>query len=154
MTRFLTLGLGSAVLFLAQAATAAPPAAVPDPANPAARPAEVQSYRAKSVLGSTVQLSGNAAAGTVDDIVFTDDGRIDYLIVNNENKLVTVPWEAAKFDFEKRTATLNISPDQYKQIPTYTTREYPNFYTPTYRDQVYKYYGLTPGQIRRIERRN
>lgn len=154
MTRFLMLSLGSAAaLFTALFANAAPPPAVADPANPAVRPAEIQSYRAKSVLGSTVHISGNTSIGTVDDIVFTDDGRIDYLIVNNDNKLVTVPWEAAKFDLEKRTATLTISPDQYKQIPTYTTREYPNYYTPNYRDQVYKFYGLTPGQIRRIERR-
>jgi len=109
--------------------------------------------RAKSILGSKVHLQGNATAGTVEDIVFDEEGVIDYFIVSDGTKMVTVPWEAAKFNFEKRTAVINITQEQYQQIPTYTTERYPDFYTPAYRTQVYKYYGLTPGQERRFERR-
>jgi hypothetical protein len=111
-----------------------------------ARPAEgsTQAYRAKQVLGTKVSITGELSIGTVDDIVFSDAGQIEYLIVNNDGKLVTVPWEAAKFNFEKQTATLNISQDQFKVIPTYTVREYPVFFEPTYRTQVYRWYGLTP----------
>jgi hypothetical protein len=76
--------------------------------------------------------------------VFSDAGQVEYLIVANEGKLVTVPWEAAKFNFEKQTATLTITQDQYKVIPTYTVREYPVFFAPDYRVEVYRYYGLRP----------
>ncbi|MEK6260926.1 MAG: PRC-barrel domain-containing protein [Planctomycetota bacterium] len=117
-----------------------------------AQPAS-QAYRAKSVLGSKVSIEGNVAVGTVDDIVFADDGYLEYLIVLNDNKLVTVPWEAAKFNFEKRTAVVNIAPERFKVIPTYTVDQYPVFSTPRYRVETYKYYGLTPAQERRAIRR-
>ena len=113
---------------------------------------EGQSYRAKSVLGSKVMIDGEASVGTVDDIVFSDDGYIEYLIVSNEDKLVTVPWKATKFNFEKRMATVNITQERFKAIPTYTVQQYPVFHAPQYRLETYKYYGLTPGQRREIRR--
>jgi hypothetical protein len=109
-------------------------------------------YRAKQVLGSTVNIEGNTSVGKVDDIVFDDNGQIEYMIVLNQGKLVTVPWEAAKFNFEKRTAMINITPEKFQKIPTYTVDQYPVYSAPTYRTQTYQYYGLTPGQARRASR--
>ena len=109
--------------------------------------------RVKSILGSTVNLQSGTGVGTVQDIILNDDGVVDYLVVSDNGKLVTVPWEAAKFNWEKRSAVINVSPEQFRQIPTYTTERYPDFYTPAYRTQVYRHYGLTPGRERRLERR-
>lgn len=106
------------------------------------------SYRAKQILGSKVNIEGNLAIGIVDDLVFGDDGSIEYLIVNNDNKLVTVPWEAAKFNFQKRIAVVNITPERFRQIPTYTVEQYPTYFAPAYRTQVYKFYNMTPRQQR------
>ena len=98
-------------------------------------------------------MQNNTAIGTVEDLVFDDAGNMEYLIVSTgDNKLITVPWDAAKFDLEKKTATLTITQDVYKTIPTYTVTTYPQFYAPTYRTQVYKYYNLTPRELRRMER--
>ena len=111
-------------------------------------------YRAKQVLGSKVNIEGDTAVGTVDDIVLDDYGNVDYLIVINEdNRLVTIPWDAAQFNPQKRIAYIPIAPDRYKAVPTYTAEQYPVYSTPAYRTQVYKYYGLTPGQERRMIRR-
>jgi hypothetical protein len=94
-------------------------------------------------------IQGNMNIGTVDDIVFDDAGQIEYLIVDNGGKLVTIPWEAAKFNLEQRAATVNITPEVYKTIPTYTVQTYPQFFAPTYRTDVYRFYGLTPRPLRR-----
>ena len=111
-------------------------------------------YRAKQVLGTKIMIKGDTAAiGTVDDLVFDEAGNLEYLIVDNGGKLTTVPFEAAMFDLEKKMATLTINADQYKLIPTYTTTTYPSFYTPTYRTDTYKYYGVTPRDLRVINRR-
>lgn len=116
-------------------------------------PSASQHYRAKQVLGSTVSLDGGRSAGTVDDIVFGDNGGIEYLVVvNSDSKLVTVPWDAVRFDADRRTAVVHISPERFQEIPTYTTEQYPAYWTPGYRTQIYKYYGLTPRQERRIRR--
>ncbi len=134
-----------------------PPVVVGQPAQPGqAAPAAVAAttYRAKQILGSKIMIQNNTAVGTVDDIVFDTAGNLEYLIVNNDNKLLTVPWDAAKWDTKTQTATLAITPEVYKTIPTYTTTAYPDFWAPAYRTQVYKYYGLTPRELRRIERRN
>ena len=88
----------------------------------------------------------------MDDIVFSEEGYVEYLIVSNENKLVTVPWDATKFNFEKRMATVNITQERFKAIPTYTVEQYPVFHAPKYRVDTYKHYGLTPGQRREIRR--
>ncbi|MEO2089568.1 MAG: PRC-barrel domain-containing protein [Gemmataceae bacterium] len=109
-------------------------------------------FRAKQVLGTKVMITGDVNIGTVEDLVFDDAGNLEYMIVDNGGKLTTVPWEAAKFNFEKKIATLPITAEQYKVIPTYTVTTYPSFYTPTYRSEVYKYYGLTPRDLRRLRR--
>jgi hypothetical protein len=64
-----------------------------------------------------------------------------------------VPWDAAKFDLDKKTAAVNVTQEVWKTIPTYTVTTYPQFYTPVYRTGVYKAFGLTPRELRRIERR-
>jgi hypothetical protein len=115
---------------------------------------DAQHFRAKQILGSKVTLEGDSSAGTVDDIVIDEHGNVDYLIVvNSENRLVTVPWDAARFNPEKRMAVVHIAPEKFRQAPTYTVTQYPNFATPAYRTEIYRWYGLTPGQERRAIRR-
>src|SRR5262245_53898382 len=82
----------------------------------------IQPVRAKQVLGSKVFLTGEFGAGTVDDIVLDDGGSVEYVIVNKDNKLITVPWSAVKFNFDKQTATIAITQQQYQVIPTYTVQ--------------------------------
>ncbi len=128
----------------------------PKPAPPAGAPpaATAHTFRAKQILGTKILIQNNTAIGTVDDLVFDDAGNLEYLIVSTgDNKLITVPWDAAKWDLEKKTGTLTITQEVYKTIPTYTVTTYPQFYTPTYRTDIYKVYGLTPRDLRRIERR-
>jgi hypothetical protein len=141
ITALAALWAGSALGQTAPPRTAEPvkPGVAPVPAADGSR-----AYRVKQVLGAKVSLKGDLSIGTVDDVVFSDAGAVEYLIVANEGKLVTVPWEAAKFDFDKRIATIDITQEQYREIPTYTVREYPVYFEPTYRTQVYGWFGLKP----------
>ena len=125
-------------------ARATAPVTVDRPAATAdARPAATM--RAKDVLGSKVSLKGGLAIGTVDDIIFDDDGGIDYLVVQNEGKDVLVPWDAAKFDFSSRAATVDVTQEQWRTIPTYAPTELPvNVYEPAFQTKIYGYYNLKP----------
>jgi hypothetical protein len=130
-----------------------PPVQTLPPASGQTTTEAVQPVRAKQVLGATVSIAGDVSVGTVDDMVFDGGGNIEYVIVNKDSKLVTVPWSAVKFNFEHKTATINVTQQQYQAIPTYTVQTYPNYYDTTYRTRVYGWYGLTPGELRRWERR-
>ncbi len=129
-------------------------AQVPATGSPAPVKGANSQFRAKQILGSQIMIQGNTAVGTVDDLVFDEAGNLEYLVVENAGKLSTVPWEAAKFDLEKKMAVLPLTAAQYNLIPTYTTTTYPSYYTPAYRTQMYKFYNLTPRELRRIDRRN
>ena len=154
MSKFLRYGVMAAFLTTVSVALADAQAPQPTPApNSVLGTGVSNQFRAKQVLGTRIMIMGNTVAGTVDDLVFDDAGNLEYLIVENNGKLWTVPWEAAKFDLEKKMAMVPLTAEQYKTIPTYTTTSYPTFYTPVYRTQTYKYYGLTPRDLRRIERR-
>ncbi len=147
---------GAAAAFLLSAGLIAG-AQQPTPAQPVkVQPATATSthtYRAKQILGAKIMIQNNTAIGTVDDIVFDDAGNLEYLVVANDGgKMVAVPWEAAKFDLKSQTAVVNITPEVYKTIPTFTATTYPEFFIPTYRTTTYKMYGVTPRELRRIER--
>ncbi len=107
-------------------------------------------YRAKQVIGAKVSIQGNIVIGTVDDIIFADDGYVEYLTVVNDGKLVTVPWQAAQFNFEQRTAVVNITSEQFRVIPTFTVERYPAFFAPTFRTEIYKHFGLGPPPDRKL----
>ncbi len=153
------LSLASAALLTTIGLTFAQDPPKPQPVPPAAQPgatpaAGTTHIRAKQVLGTKIMIQNNTAIGTVDDLVFDDAGNLEYLIVaTGDNKLVSVPFEAAKWDLEKKVGTLTITQEVYKKIPTYTVTTYPTFYAPAYRTETYKFYGLTPRELRRIERR-
>ena len=150
---FRKLLLTAALTAFAATASAQTPTPVPANGSPAPVQGANSQFRAKQILGTSIMIQGNTAVGTVDDLVFDEAGNLEYLIVANEGKLSTVPWEAAKFDLEKKMAVLPLTAAQYGVIPTYTTTTYPSYYTPAYRTQMYKFYSLTPRELRRIERR-
>jgi len=155
LSNLLRTGAAAAFLLTAglmvDAQQPAPAQGQPKVDSPAAAPAAI--FRAKQILGSKVMIQNNTAVGTVEDLVFDSAGNLEYMVVSHDGKLVTAPWDAAKFDVKAQTATINVTPEVWKTIPTYTTTTYPEFFVPTYRTQVYKVYGLTPRELRRIERR-
>src|SRR5262245_14198980 len=100
----------SAVVAAAIGLSAAQTPPAQPPGQPPAQPGQAtqtatKTYRAKELLGTKINIEGNANVGTVDDIVLSDEGVIQYLIVTTaDNKLFTVPWDAAKFNWTQRTA--------------------------------------------------
>ena len=166
MSKIIRTSAPAALLLTAGFIAAQEPGAVPataptEPPTPAVRvgaqPATtaapaVATYRAKQILGSKILLKGDTAVGTVDDIVFDSAGNLEYLVVASDNKLVSVPWDAATFDLKAQSATLSITPEVYKTIPTYTATTYPDYWAPAYRTATYKFYNLTPRELRRIDR--
>lgn len=159
-TRILGLtGFAGMVVLGGLALSSAAPPAAPPGVPPAARPADDVSnlphpLRVKQLLGSKISIQNNTGIGTVDDIVLSDAGDVDYVVVkNSDNKYVTVPWSTIVWNKGYTTGTVNIAPDKFKTVPTYDATNYPDYFAPTYRNSIYQYYGATPGQLRRMSRR-
>lgn len=100
-------------------------------------------------------MAGRSRSGHVDDIVIDEQGIVDYVIISNdEKKLITVPWRSAVFDLTKKTALIDITTERFRQIPTYSRGDYPEFSTPRYRTQIDQYYGVNAQGQRIIKRGN
>lgn len=152
MTRNLFSSL--AVALAAGVATAQQPAPAVQPGTAVQPGGTVAAYRAKDIIGTKVAIQNNTAVGTVDDIVFSAGGDVEYLVVAAaDGKLTTVPWAAATFNPAQKTAVIDIPVERYRTIPTYTVQTYPQFFTPAYRTQTYQFYNLTPGELRRLDRK-
>ena len=100
----------------------------------------------KHVIGTNVTIQGGTGVGTVEDIVFNDNGCIDYVVVNHSGKYVVMPYTAVQFNWEQRAATVNITQEKYREIPTYTVQTLPTiqWYEPTFVTRTYGYYGVDP----------
>lgn len=146
---------GSFALVLALATTGGARAQVQNTQPATNQPARNHALHVKQILGATINLQGGAGIGTVQDVILNDDGVVDYLIASDTStgKLVTIPWEAVKFNYQQRTAVINITQEQFRQIPMYTVERFPDFYAPAYRTQIYRHFNLVPGRERRLERR-
>lgn len=107
---------------------------------------------AKGLLGAAVTLQGNQAVGIIDDLVFGDDGVLDFLVVRSGNQLIPVPWAAVLFNSDLRTAVMNITPERFREVPTLTPAIVPNYADAAFRQRLYQAYGLEPGERRESRR--
>jgi hypothetical protein len=107
--------------------------------------AGIQIRRVSSVIGTTVSVRGNASLGKIEDIVLNDDGCVDYLVVTYEEKFILVPWSAARVDFNRRTASVDIERDKFREVPTFTREKWPDFSNKQYMETIHKFYGVQPG---------
>ena len=131
------------------------PVVVPVQTPPIAPPVNVtpaSGLTAKGLLGAAVNLAGNAAVGTVDDLVFDAGGALEYLVVRTGNRFVLVPWEALVFNADQRIALLNITAERFRDVPVFAASNWPNFTEPGYRERLYTLYGLRAEP--RLERRD
>jgi hypothetical protein len=111
-------------------------------------------HRARDVLGAQIRLRDGYSVGTVSDIIFNDDGYLEYLVVETNGRDVLVPWSAARFNFEGRAATLDQPHDRWRDVPTFPRDRWPDVGDPDYRARIDKYYGVpaAPGQPARDPR--
>lgn len=76
--------------------------------------------RSSVFIGAPVSISGGVSLGTVQDVVLSDGGCVDFVIVNYDNRLVPVPWMAGTFRADDRAFLLTLQENQLAQLPTFT----------------------------------
>jgi PRC-barrel domain len=75
--------------------------------------------RSSAIIGSTANFQGGTALGTVSEVVFSDSGCVEYVVVSYQNRFVPIPWMATTYNSADRILLLSIDQAQLRQIPTF-----------------------------------
>jgi hypothetical protein len=81
--------------------------------------------RISTVVGGSVQFASGGTVGEVQDVIISDAGCIDYIIVTHGDLLVPIPWTVATVSFgDEVIIRLDIDRDRFEQVPTFTSNEF------------------------------
>src|SRR5262245_45856403 len=89
----------------------------------------IEVRKVSSLMGARVTLErGESSFGKVTDIVLSEDGCVEYLIVGYEDELVAVPWGAVNYNVGGRVVRINVNVTREKlRDLTFRAGNWPNF---------------------------
>lgn len=90
--------------------------------------------KATTVIGASVTVQrGELTFGKVTDLVISENGCIDFLVVDYDDSLVLVPWGVTTYSVEKRTIviTQEITREQLRAV-AFTRGNWPDPYAAAY----------------------
>ena len=111
-----------------------------NPTQPAAGQREV--VKLSRILKSKVVIQQDQPAGTVTDVVLSDAGCVEYIVVSNEDQYYVVPYTAAQVRYTDQIVFVDMAPAQFQNVTYFGANNWPNLYAPAYRNQIYSFYGL------------
>jgi sporulation protein YlmC with PRC-barrel domain len=106
----------------------------------------VDVHRARALIGTTVRNERGEVLGMVDDIIFSDDGRVKYLVLVREGefagseRLVPVPWKEAKAKIEDGAFTVKLEKSKFEDAPSFARNDWQKLYDPEWDRRVNSYY--------------
>jgi sporulation protein YlmC with PRC-barrel domain len=78
--------------------------------------------------------------GTVKDVLVNEQGEAKYLIFSKEDKMIPVPWEAAKLQVRQDEITAQLDEQKLANAPSFEEGQWPQFES-NYEQQIHGYYG-------------
>lgn len=110
---------------------------------------------ASSIEGDNVQNQAGEDLGTIKDIMIcTKSNEVQYYVLSfggilgMGDKLFAIPPEAMEVNTEKECFVLNISKEKLENAEGFDKDNWPNFADPSFRDNLYSYYGYETNQRR------
>jgi hypothetical protein len=123
-------------------------------AQPGTRTTTTVSYhRVSTVVGTTFSL-GTTSVGKVTEVVFNDGGCIEYLIVQESEGFVVVPWTLVTVNYEQKVVTVQsttVTVERLREL-RFTEGRWPNFGDPAFTQRVQAVWGASatrPGADRK-----
>jgi sporulation protein YlmC with PRC-barrel domain len=106
---------------------------------------------ASTLSGDRVRNSSGEDLGKVHDIMIdVPTGRVAYAVLSFGgvlgvgNKLFAVPWSAVTLDEDEKEFILDIDKRRLENAPGFDKDNWPDMADPSWRGQVYNYYGAKP----------
>jgi sporulation protein YlmC with PRC-barrel domain len=103
--------------------------------------------RASEFMGKDVKDLAGENIGTVDDVVFDNQGNINYIILSRGGvagigaDLVPIPFKAEKFSFQEDTIVLSMDQQKLEKAPSFSSGEWDELSRQEFQQRVHGYYG-------------
>jgi hypothetical protein len=97
-------------------------------------------FSGNAARDTTVVLRDDTEFGTVQDFVFTPEGCLDYVILQNGERIFPVPWAVARYDFDRQTIILEADRSIVQDGPT--IKGVADLANPRLVQQLYRHYRL------------
>ena len=97
--------------------------------------------RISTVIGGSVQFAAGGTVGKIEDIVISDEGCIEYIVVAYHDRFVPIPWTVSTVAFDKRIVTINIEQARFEEVPTFSRNEFAVLVQVDFREKVHTFFG-------------
>jgi hypothetical protein len=97
--------------------------------------------RISTVIGGSVQFAGGGNVGKIEDIVISDTGCIEYIVVAYHDRYVPIPWTVSTVVFDKRIVTIDMDQARFEEVPTFSRDEFTLLVQVDFRDKVHTFFG-------------
>ncbi len=101
-----------------------------------------QVIKLSTILKSKVLIQQDRPAGNVVDVVLSDGGCIEYLVVMYDDQNYVVPYSATQVRYADQVVFVDLTPAQFQNVTYFSGNSWPNLYAPAYRNQIYSFYRL------------
>jgi len=108
--------------------------------SPDGTTATTEIRRVTQVIGSNVALQGANDYGKVEDIVFDENGCIEYLVFAHDNQFAMLPWTAANLNYNRRVVMFDVTP-QVIQPLFFARKAWPNRIDSGFTTKIQKAFG-------------
>jgi len=102
-------------------------------------------HKISAVMEASVALRDQDRVGKVVDVVLSDGGCVEYLVVSGENHYVLVPWSVTKVDFAERVVRVDITREKWREVPTFSRARWPNLSDASFTAKVRTAFGVKEG---------
>ena len=106
---------------------------------------------ASTLAGDSVRNTAGEDLGKVDEIMIDiPSGRVAYAVLSfggvlrMGNKLFAVPWSVLTLDEDKKQFIMDVDKTRLENAPGFDKDNWPDMADPSWRGQVYNYYGAKP----------
>ena len=106
--------------------------------------ATVSYYRSSTVIGQSLLL-GRETVGKVTEVVFNNSGCIEYLVVQDAEGFIVVPYSVVTINTEQRNIVVqstSVTVDRLREL-RFTEARFPNFADPTFTQRVQTVWGAS-----------
>ena len=100
-----------------------------------------QVRRISTVIGGSVQYAAGGTVGKIEDIVINDEGCIEYIVVNYNDRFVPIPWTVSTVAFDKRIVTIDMDQARFAEVPTFSRDEFTLLVQVDFREKVHTFFG-------------